>query len=91
MNENQISESVNAPYPEMLTTDQATEMLGISKAYLFKLTSRKLIPHFKPMGKKIYFDRSQLIHWMRSNPVATTRELNARASEVMMNNARKQG
>ena len=41
---------------EVLTSDEAAEYMGISKSYLYKLTMRKQIPHYKPMGKMCYFN-----------------------------------
>ena len=59
---------------EVLTSDEAARYLGISKSYLYKLTMRKQIPHFKPMGKLCYFNRLELESWLQSNRVATADE-----------------
>jgi len=45
---------------EVLTSDEAARYMGISKSYLYKLTMRGEIPHFKPMGKMCYFNRVEL-------------------------------
>jgi excisionase family DNA binding protein len=42
---------------------QAAEYLGLRKSYLYKLTSKKLIPHSKPTGKVIFFSKVELDHW----------------------------
>ena len=36
---------------EVLTSDEAARYMGISKSYLYKLTMKQQIPHFKPMEK----------------------------------------
>ena len=59
---------------EVLTSDEAARYLGISKSYLYKLTMRQQIPHFKPMGKMCYFNRVELESWLQSNRVATVDE-----------------
>lgn len=41
---------------QLLTIDECAEYLGVSKSHLYKLTSRGILPHFKP-GKRIYFRR----------------------------------
>ena len=64
---------------EVLTSDEAAKYMGVSKSYLYKLTMRQQIPHFKPMGKMCYFNRLELEKWLQSNRVATTDELNLRA------------
>jgi hypothetical protein len=34
--------------------------MGVSKSDLYKKTSTRAIPHFKPRGKMIYFERESL-------------------------------
>ena len=64
---------------EVLTSDEAARYLGISKSYLYKLTMRQLIPHYKPLGKMCYFNRHELEAWLQSNRVATEEEINREA------------
>ena len=56
---------------ELLTMDEASSFLGLSKSYVFKMTSAGLIPHYKPLGKVIYFERSVLKEWIRQHPGKT--------------------
>ena len=42
---------------EVLTSDEAAKYMGVSKSYLYKLTMRQQIPHYKPIGKMCYFNR----------------------------------
>lgn len=65
---------------EVLTSDEAARYLGISKSYLYKLTMRREIPHYKPMGKMCYFNRRELEAWLQSNRVASDAELTAKAA-----------
>lgn len=65
---------------EVLTSDEASKYMGVSRSYLYKLTMRKEIPHYKsPTGKMCYFNRSELEQWLQSNRVATGNELADRA------------
>lgn len=64
---------------EVLTSDEAAKYMGISKSYLYKLTMKQQIPHFKPMGKMCYFNRLELEQWLQSNRVATEMEINQKA------------
>lgn len=64
---------------EVLTSDEAAKYMGVSKSYLYKLTMKQQIPHFKPMGKMCYFNRQELEQWLQSNRVATTAEIEQRA------------
>ena len=72
---------------EVLTSDEAARYLGISKSYLYKLTMRQAIPHYKPMGKMCYFNRLGLEQWIQSNRVATADELSQQAQAYCMKKA----
>ena len=39
----------------VLSFEEASRFLNLSKSYLYKLTSGNLIPHYKPQGKMLYF------------------------------------
>jgi len=60
---------------KVLTFDECVEYTGLSKGYIYKLTHGRLIPHFKPSGKKIYFSREEIDQWLLSNRVMTTEEV----------------
>ena len=64
---------------EVLTSDEAARYMGVSKSYLYKLTMRREIPHFKPLGKMCYFNRHELENWLQSNRVATVTEISDEA------------
>lgn len=63
----------------MLTSDEVCAYLGISKPYLYKLTCKKQIPHYKPMGKLCFFNRAELEEWLQRNRVATKAEAESAA------------
>ncbi|MDE6266427.1 MAG: helix-turn-helix domain-containing protein [Muribaculaceae bacterium] len=69
---------------EVLTTEETAQYLGISKSYLHKLTMRKAIPYYKPLGKKCYFNRKEIEAWLQSNKCASTTEINDRANRILM-------
>lgn len=52
----------------VLNIKEACEYLGYKKSYIYKLTSAGIIPHSKPNGKTIFFDKTKLEEWMLSNP-----------------------
>ena len=64
----------------VLTTEEAAVYTGYSVSYIYKLTSAKQIPHFKPTGKACFFNREELEEWMQRNRIATVEELDARAA-----------
>ena len=60
---------------EALTSDEAALYLGISKAYLYKLTMNRQIPYYKPIGKMIYFKREELKSWVFKNRIYGLRDI----------------
>lgn len=69
---------------EVLTSEEAARYMGISKSYLYKLTMRGEIPHYKPMGKMCYFNRGELEAWLQGNRVSTQQEIGDRANRACM-------
>ena len=69
----------NLDTKEVLTTTEAAQYMGVSKSYLYKLTMRQEIPHYKPCGKMVYFNRVELVAWLQRNRVATDEEINQKA------------
>ncbi|MBM7074387.1 helix-turn-helix domain-containing protein [Shewanella sp. 202IG2-18] len=49
--------------------DECSDYTGLTKNYIYKLTHLKLIPHFKPNGKKLFFKRQDIDDWLLSNKV----------------------
>lgn len=58
----------------VLTIDDVSLLTGISKSTLYKMTCRKLIPHYKPTGKLLFFERKEVEEWALSNRVNTWSE-----------------
>ena len=56
---------------EILTIEEASDYLGVSTSRLYKITSNKEIPHYKPGGKKIYLNRQEIEKWILSNRIET--------------------
>lgn len=63
----------------VLNFEQACEFTGLSKSYMYRLTSTRQIPHFKPRAKLIYFERSELTRWLLQNRVETVSESEEKA------------
>ena len=69
---------------EVLTSEEVARYMGVSRSYLYKLTMRREIPHYKPKGKICYFNRQEVEQWLQSNRVATDTELNNQANNYCM-------
>jgi len=64
---------------KVFSFEEACRFLNLSKSYLYQLTSKGLIPHYKPQGKMLYFEREELESWLLQNPVKTKRQLETEA------------
>jgi len=53
------------------------------------MTSHKLIPHFCPQGKKLYFKRAELDEWLLRNRQSSTEEIETMAANYLLTNKRK--
>jgi excisionase family DNA binding protein len=54
---------------EVLTFEETCDYTGISRSYLYKLTASGNIPHSKPNGKMIFFEKRKLNEWLLQNSV----------------------
>lgn len=79
-----ITANIISTTKEVLTSQEAAKYMGISMSYLYKLTMRAKIPHYKPLGKMCYFNRQELETWLQSNRVSTDAELSQRANAYCM-------
>ena len=68
---------------EVLTSDETARYMGISKSYLYKLTMRQEIPHYKPTGKICYFNRLEIEQWLQRNRAATDTELQQQEQKIL--------
>jgi excisionase family DNA binding protein len=59
----------------VFTIEEAARYVGHTKSLLYKWTSNREITHYKPTGKAIYIDRSELDDILRSNPIYSYKEL----------------
>ncbi len=52
-----------------LTFKEACTYLGYAPSYLYKLTYKNIVPHYKPTGKIIFFSKNELDEWIfKSRP-----------------------
>ena len=73
----------------VLASSKLSTFLNLSKSYLYKLTSGNLIPHYKPQGKMLYFEKSELEAWLRQNPVKTKTQIEQEAQKYVLNHPLK--
>ena len=73
---------------EVLTFEEACEYTGISRSYLYKLTASNNIPHSKPNGKMIFFEKKKLNEWLLQNSIKSNDEIEAEALTYSFRNRR---
>lgn len=74
---------------EVLNLEEAALFLGISKSSLYKMTHNQVIPYFKPNNKMVYFEKTELLKWLRQNPVASQAQISDEARAIMRDLALK--
>jgi excisionase family DNA binding protein len=68
---------------QTLNLEEAAAFTGLATSYLYKLTSTQEIPHYKPRGKMLYFDRSELETWLRQGKVKSITEIDREAAAIV--------
>lgn len=69
----------------VLNFQEASQYLEVSPSHLYKLTSKRTIPHFCPNGKKLYFKRSELEEWLLRNKQFSTIEIEQKTESYLTN------
>jgi len=68
---------------EVLTLEEAALFMGISKSSLYKMTHKHELPFYRPNGKLIYFEKAELLKWMRQNRCMSEAETKVAATKHM--------
>lgn len=79
-----ITANVISTTKEVLTSQEAAKYMGISMSYMYKLTMDRTLPHYKPLGKMVYFNRRELEEWLQKNRVNPRSEAEAWAATQML-------
>ena len=59
----------------VLTVEDAAILLGLSPSTIYRWTMTKIIPHYKPNGKLVFFNKKELEDWMMRNRGASEEEI----------------
>lgn len=78
-----IMENLLRDAKQVLTLEEAALFMGISKSSLYKMTHKHELTFFRPNGKIIYFEKSELLNWMRQNRSMSEAETKAAATKHM--------
>jgi excisionase family DNA binding protein len=66
-----------------LGVSEAAEVLGLSRAYIYKLVCLKKIPCYKPLGGRLFFRREELEEFIFRGRSAADYELQEEADQLL--------
>lgn len=70
---------------DILTMDDVVALTGLSKSYVYKIVSRREIPHYKSSGGKMtYFKRVDVENWMLATRCCSCDEMEAAATNYVL-------
>ncbi|OSZ81140.1 hypothetical protein CAP36_07860 [Chitinophagaceae bacterium IBVUCB2] len=64
----------------IVTFAEAANWLGLSHSSLYKMTSDRKLPYYKPGGKRIFFKMEELKAWVLSNRTSSLKELQSNST-----------
>jgi len=73
---------------QVLNFNETCTYLELSHSHLYKLTSTGAIPHYKPNGKKLYFQREELDQWLLRNRNESQYEVEQQAANYLISKGR---
>jgi len=82
-----LNKELAALNKETLNLKEAARYLNVSCSHLYKLTYTKEIPHYKPRGKQIYFEKRELDQWLLQNRQKTKAEIEQAAIDYVVRRA----
>lgn len=71
---------------DILNMKEVCQYLDISQSLLYKLTCSGEIPHFKPRGKMIFFEKKELIEWIKKSNFLSS-EITKGSSKTISNDS----
>lgn len=71
---------------DILNMKEVCQYLDISQSLLYKLTCSGEIPHFKPRGKMIFFEKKELIEWIKKSNLLSS-EITKGSSKTISNDS----
>lgn len=71
----------------MLSVNEVSRLTGYSEDYIRRLVQNRIIPHYKPHSKKIFFDKNEVIEWLKNSRIEAkeTRDADAILDDYIRN------
>jgi excisionase family DNA binding protein len=80
-----INPSKTSDEDAFLSIEETAKIVNLSKATIYGLTHQKEIP-FHKRGKRLYFLKSEILHWIKSGKRETKSDIQNRADEYLSKN-----
>jgi len=64
---------------DLMTLQEVADYTGLKMGYLYQLTSKRKISSYKPMGKKLYFKKTEVDEFFFTNKRKSLAELEQEA------------
>jgi len=84
-----LNKELAALNKETLNLKEAAKYLNVSCSHLYKLTYSKQIPHYKPRGKQVFFERKELDRWLLQNRQTTKAEMEQAAIDYVVKGGKR--
>lgn len=69
---------------EVYTLSEVCTYTGYEKSYIHRLCSQRKIPHYKsPSGKEVFFDKNELVAWLKSCQVPMNKKINPEPNDLL--------
>ena len=68
----------------ILTVDDLIDYTGYSQKQIYKLTSTRAIPHYKPNGRKLFFKRNEVDNWITQGRIKPMSELDYETQNIAL-------
>lgn len=69
---------------KILNMDELSDYTGWKKSHIYRMTSKREIPFYKPMGGSIFFNREEIDEWLLRNRNATAEEISSKATTMLV-------
>lgn len=79
----EVLENTLSAGKEVLTLEEAARFMGVTKSSLYKMTHEHTIPYYKPNGKMVYFEKTELLTWIRRNAIASKAQVSEEANRIL--------
>ena len=84
--DDEVTDRVAFLEKDVWSAQELCHFLCIKRAYLYKLTMEGRIPHYKPGGKVLLFDRKEIMDWIHSAPGYCQETIQRKLDEYLRKN-----